>query len=95
MRQVDDGAGAAEVDERDERGGGVEAEAAVADEADAAVEAFEASVGEAEADRGEDALSVAADRAGELDERSELRARGRREPGGEVLWGASVGSSRW
>jgi hypothetical protein len=38
--QVDDDACAAEVDERDERCGGVEAEAAVADEADAAVEAF-------------------------------------------------------
>jgi hypothetical protein len=33
----------------------VEAEAAVADEADAAVESFKAAVGEAEADRGEDA----------------------------------------
>jgi hypothetical protein len=41
----------------------------VADEADAAVEAFEAAVGEAEADGGEDAGAVAADRAGELDER--------------------------
>jgi hypothetical protein len=47
----------------------VEAEAAVADEPDAAVEALEAAVGEAEADRVEDAGPVAADRACELDER--------------------------
>jgi hypothetical protein len=46
----------------------VEAEAAVADQPDAAVEAFQASVGEAEADRGEDPVAVAADRAGELGE---------------------------
>jgi hypothetical protein len=42
----------------------------VADEPDAAVEAFESAVGEAEADRGEDAVAVAADRACELEERS-------------------------
>jgi len=36
----DDDAGAAEVDQGDEWAGGVEAEAAVADQADAAVEAF-------------------------------------------------------
>ena len=48
---------------------GVKAEAAVADEADAAVEAFEASVGQAEADRGQDAGAVATDRAREADER--------------------------
>jgi len=46
----------------------VEGEAAVADEPGAAVEAFEAPVGEAESDRGEDARLVA-DRAGEPDER--------------------------
>jgi hypothetical protein len=40
----DDDARAAQVDERDERCGGVEAEAAVADQSDAAVEAFEPSV---------------------------------------------------
>jgi len=40
----DDDSGAAEVDEGDEGVGGLEAEAAVADEADAAVEAFKASV---------------------------------------------------
>ncbi len=46
----------------------MEAEAAVADEADAAVEAFGAAVVEAEADGVEDPVAVAADRAGELDE---------------------------
>ncbi len=46
----------------------MEAEAAVADQADAAVEAFEVSVGEPESDCVEDAVAVAADRAGELDE---------------------------
>ncbi len=51
--------------------GGVEAEAAVADQADAAVEAFKAAVGEPESDRGEDAGAVAADCARELDERRE------------------------
>jgi len=49
----------------------VEAEAAVADEADAAVESFEAAVVQSESDGGEDAGAVAADRAGELDERFE------------------------
>jgi len=47
----------------------VEAEAAVADEPDAAVESFEAAVVEPEPDRVEDPVAVAADRAGELDER--------------------------
>src|SRR4051812_5501551 len=61
--------GAAEVNQGDEGCGGVKAEAAVADQADAAVEAFEAAVGQSEADRGEDAGAVAADRARELDER--------------------------
>jgi len=49
----------------------LEAEAAVADEPDAAVEPFEAPVEQSEADRGEDASAVAADRPGELDERFE------------------------
>ena len=49
----------------------MEAEAAVADEADAAVEAFEVAVGEPESDCGEDAGAVAADCARELDERCE------------------------
>ena len=42
--QVDDDPRAAEVDESDERLGGVEAEAAVADEPDTAVETFETAV---------------------------------------------------
>jgi DDE superfamily endonuclease len=63
---------AAQVDEGDEWCGGVQAEAAVADDPDAIVEVFEASVGEAEADCGEDGGAVAADRARELDERCEL-----------------------
>jgi hypothetical protein len=48
------------VDEGDQRLGGVEAEAAVGDEADAAGESFEAAVGEAELDRVEDAVAVLA-----------------------------------
>src|SRR3954454_23394387 len=72
-RQVHDDAAAAEVDEGDERLCGVEAEAVVADEADAAVEALEAAVGQAESDRGEDAVAVAADGACELDERPQPR----------------------
>jgi len=50
----------------------VEAEAAVGEQPDFGVEGFEAAVGEPESDRGEDAVAVAADRAGELDERLEL-----------------------
>src|SRR4051812_3891181 len=68
-REVDRDAAAAEVDEGDQWGGGVKAEAAVADQADAAVEALEAAVGEPEADRGEDAVAVRAEGAGGLDER--------------------------
>jgi len=49
----------------------VEPEAAVADQADAAVEAFEAAVVESEADGGEDAGAVASDCACEFDERLE------------------------
>jgi hypothetical protein len=52
----------------------VEAEAAVADQADLAVESLEAGVGQVQADGGEDAVAVAADGAGELDERLELAA---------------------
>ena len=92
--EVDDDAGAAEVDEGDQGCGGVEAEAAVADQADAAVEALEAAVVEAEPDRGEDAGAVAADRAGELDERLEPGAGCPGEPGGEVR-GRERGSSSW
>jgi len=47
----------------------VESEVVVADEADLAVESFEAAVVQGEADRVEDFSPVAADRAGEFDER--------------------------
>jgi len=46
----------------------------VTDQTDLAVESLEAGVGEAEPDRGEDALAVAADGPREPDERPELRA---------------------
>ena len=49
----------------------MKAEAAVADQPDATVEAFEPAVVEAEADRVEDPVAVAADGAGEFDERVE------------------------
>ncbi len=62
----------------------MEAEAAVADQADAAVEALEAAVGEPEPDGGEDAGAVAADRARELDERDQPRPRCPCEPGVQV-----------
>ena len=52
----------------------MEAEAAVADQSDAAVEALEATVAEAEADGGEDAGAMAADRARELDEWRQARS---------------------
>jgi hypothetical protein len=62
----------------------VKAEAAVADEPHAAVEAFQAAVGEAEADRGEDAVAVAAQGAGGLDEGRQAAAAGPGQPGVEV-----------
>ncbi len=62
----------------------MEAEAAVADEADLAVEAFQAAVGEPEPDRGEDPVAVRAQGAGEADERFEPRAAGPGEPGVQV-----------
>jgi hypothetical protein len=83
-REVDRDAGAAEVDEGDQGVGGVKAEGAMADEADLAVKAFEAAVGEAEADRGEDAVAVLAQGAREPNERLEPRARCPCEPGAEV-----------
>jgi len=70
---LDRDAGTAEVDKGDEGGGGVEAEAAVADQADAAVESFESAVVEAEADGVEDPVAIATDGAGELDERFQAR----------------------
>jgi hypothetical protein len=62
----------------------VEAEAAVADQADLAVEAFEAAVGEPEADGGEDSVAVLAQGAGEPCERLEPGARCPGQPGVEV-----------
>src|SRR5439155_19773872 len=55
----DPDAAAAEVDERDEWFGGVEAERAVREQPYLRVQAFEAAVGEAEPDRGEDAVAEA------------------------------------
>jgi len=65
-------AGAAEIDEGDEGRGPVEAKGAVAEQADLAVQRLDPAVGQAEADRGEDAVAVAAEGPGELDERLEL-----------------------
>jgi hypothetical protein len=62
-------AAAAEVDGGDQWGSGVKADAAVADEPDAAVEALEVAVGQAEADGGGNAGAVAAQRAGQGDDR--------------------------
>jgi hypothetical protein len=62
----------------------VEAEGSVAGEADLGVEAFEAAVGESEADRGEDAVAVGSEGAGEADEWAQVRAGGPREPGVQV-----------
>ena len=62
----------------------MEAERAVADQADLGVEAFEAAVGEAEPDGGEDAVAVLAQCAGEADEGSESRAGCPAQPGVEV-----------
>jgi hypothetical protein len=47
----------------------VEAEGAVAEQADLGVQALEPAVGEAEADGGEDPVAAGAQGAGELDER--------------------------
>src|SRR5215211_8063024 len=82
--KVDDDACAAEVDEGDQRVGGVKAVAAVADQADLGVQALEAAVGEAEADGGEDAVAVLAQGAGEADERLQPRPGGPAQPGLEV-----------
>lgn len=52
----------------------MEAIGAVGERADFGVQSFEAAVGDAEFDRGEDRGLVLADRAGELDERLEFGA---------------------
>jgi hypothetical protein len=59
----------------------VEAEAAVADQADTAVEALEAAVGEPEADGGEYAGAVPAQGAGGVDEGLQAAAGGPAQPG--------------
>ena len=51
----------------------MEAEGSVADQADLAVEAFEAPVGESEADGGEGPVTVSAQGSGEPDERAYVR----------------------
>jgi hypothetical protein len=65
----------------------VESEGAVADQADLGVEAFQAAVGEMEADRGEDAVAVLAQRARQLHERTQSGAGGPGEPGVDMVWG--------
>ena len=80
----------------------MEAEGAVADQADLAVEAFEAAVGEAEADGGEDAVAVLAQGAGEADERPAAgsgwprpaRRRGARAPAPGRAGGRAAGALR-
>ena len=62
----------------------MDAEGAVADEADLGVEAFEAAVGQAEADGSEDAVAVLTQGADGADERLEPGARGPGQPGVEV-----------
>jgi hypothetical protein len=72
----------------------VVAEGAVADQADLAVEAFEAAVGEAEADGGEDAGAVRAQGAGEAT--NGFRRERVAQASQASRWsGASVGSGRW
>src|SRR5262249_27530662 len=65
QRWCDLGAAAAEVDECDERFGGVEAVGAVGEQSYFRVDAFEAAVGEAEPDRGEDAVAEAGEAFGQ------------------------------
>ncbi len=84
-RQLDRDARTAEVDEGDHGAGGVKAEAAVGDQADAAVESLQASVDQAEGDRGEDAVTVQSDGARKLDERVELGSGCPGQPGIEML----------
>ena len=62
----------------------MKAEGAVADQADLGVEAFEAAVGEAEADGGEDPVAVGAQGAREADEGAQPAAGGPGQPSIEV-----------
>ena len=65
----------------------MQAVAAVREQPDLVVQAFEAGVGESEADGGEDPVAVAAQGAGELDEGPEFGACGPGQPGVEVRGG--------
>jgi len=74
QRRLDGQLAAAEVDEGDEWGGSVEAEAAVGEQADFGVEAFHAAVGQAEGDGGQDGVAAGSEGARELDEWAQLAA---------------------
>ena len=81
--------GAAEEHHRDQRRGRVKAERAPLEDVDLGVDALEATVGDGEADGGEDAVAVVAQRLGEPREGTELGATGPREPPLEVRRGAA------
>jgi hypothetical protein len=66
--------GEAEHRQRGEGAGRVEAEGAAGDQADLGVDRFDAGVGEAVLDRGDDSCALLADRARELQERLQRRA---------------------
>lgn len=86
--------GAAKIDSGDEGWAGVEAEGAVAEEADLVVHAFEPGVGEPGADHLEDAIEVLAYGAGEGDEGAQSGAAGPGDPRLELgpgLLGAGTG----
>src|SRR5437870_9738310 len=78
---------AAEVDQGHQRLGRVEAETPMHDQADAAGEPLEPAVGETEIDRRQDAGLVLSERAGQLDERLQLRAGGGAQPACEQTLG--------
>ena len=92
-----DGAGG-EHHQGERGGGGVEPEGASHDQGDALVEPFEARVGEAEPDRGEDSVTVFADGAAGLDERLEPAALRPRTPAvdqlGDLVLGEVAGEDR-
>ena len=73
----------------------MQAVAAVAEQPDLVVEAFQAGVGEAEADRGEDPGAVAAYGAPELDEGREFGARCPGQPRVEVCGRVGGVLERW
>ena len=71
----------------------MEAAGAVLDDADPVVEALHSTVGEAEAEDGEDALAVLAESASDLHEGGEVQAARPGEPGAEVLFGGPRSAS--